>query len=96
MSLSQYEQLWHLNRVTVLFSTCASNFGLKLSIALCALHVLSCVLVKILHHTTAVHVPCATIESPVPKLHFHTFPKHVLIDLVSANVQFIVLAELIT
>ena len=59
------------------------------------MHVLYCVLVKILDHITAVDVTCAAIENSMPKLHCYTFPIHVLIGLVSADVQFIVLEEVI-
>ena len=85
---AQIELLCYLILVSVIF-------GLKLLIAFCTVHVLCCVVVKRLDHTTAVHVVCGIIESSMPKLHCHTFPIHVLIGLVSADVQFIVLAEVI-
>ena len=70
-------------------------FGLNLLKAFGTVHVLSCMLVEILNHTTAVHVSYAVIESSMPKLHRHTFPIHISIDLVSVDVKFIVLAEVI-
>ena len=60
--LSQDEQIWCLNRVIVLSSTYANDFGVKFSIAFCTVHVLCHLLVEILNHTTAVHVPCAAIK----------------------------------
>ena len=68
-----YEQI---NRVIVLFSTSSFDFCLKLSIAFCTVHILGCVLIEILDHTTAVHVPCVTVKSSMPK-HCHTFLIHV-------------------
>ena len=70
-------------------------FGLKPLIPFCTVHVFCCVLVKILNHTTAVHVSCATIESSMQKLHSDTFPTHVLIDLVTTDEQLNVLVEVI-
>ena len=89
LSLSQREQIWHLNRVIVLFIIVPVMFGLKLLIAFCRVHVLCCVLLEILDHTTAVHVPHAAIKSSIPK-HCHTFLIHVLLGLVGATIQFIV------
>ena len=69
----------------MVFSVCASDFGLHLSIAFCTVHVVSCVLVKIFIHTTVIHAPCATIKSYMLKHHCHTFLTHVLIDLAGTN-----------
>ena len=61
-------------------------FGREIMIAFRTVHVLCCVLVKVLNYTTVVHVPCAAIESSMPKLHCHTFTIHILIGLVGADV----------
>ena len=41
--------------------------SLKLLIAFCTVHVLSCLLVKIFGHTTAIHVHCAAIKGSMPE-----------------------------
>ena len=69
MSLSWAEQIWCLYRVIILFSTCTSDFWSKPFDSF--LHS-ACTQLCVGQNTqlpTAIYVPCATVESSMPKHH---------------------------